>query len=108
MEMRSDAKFQTYWKEAIEISSKSELEAPHLPRQRRVPSRVGGGEAQPVYRNVEHYYQVTSFYPLLDVIVSQLKERFSENDMAIVQNVETLLLADNISSVSQAALEQVL
>ena len=62
---------------------------------------------KPVYRNVEHYYQVTSFYPLLDVIVGQLKERFSENDMAIVQNVETVLLADSISNVSQTALEQV-
>ena len=68
-EMRSDAEFQKYWKEAVEISNKLELEALNLPRQRRVPSRLGGGEAQPVYRNVEHYYQVTSFYPLLDVIV---------------------------------------
>ena len=72
-----------------------------------MPLRLGGGEAQPVYRNVEHYYQVTSFYPLLDVIISQLEERFSENDMMIVQNMETVLLADNISSVSQTALEQV-
>ena len=106
-EMRSDTEFQKYGKEAIEISSKLELEPPHLPRQRRVPSRLGGGEIQPVYRNVEHYYQVVSFYPLLDVIISQLKERFSENDMMIVQNIETVLLADNISSVSQTALEQV-
>ncbi len=106
-EMRSDTEFQKYWKEAIEISRKLELEPPHLPRQRRVPSRLGGGEIQPVYRNVEHYYQVASFYPLLDVIISQLKERFSENDMMIVQNIETVLLADNISSVSQTALEQV-
>ena len=50
---------------------------------------------------------MTSFYPLLDVIVGQLKERFGENDMAIVQNVETVLLADSISNVSQTALEQV-
>ena len=105
--MRSDTEFQKYWKKAEEISRKLELEAPHLPRQRRVPSRLGGGEVQPVYRNVEHYYQVTSFYPLLDVIISQLKERFSENDMMIVQNTETVLLADNISSVSQTALEQI-
>lgn len=106
-EMRSDTEFQKYWKEAVEISKKLELEDPHLPRQRRVPSRLGGGEIQPVYRNVEHYYQVTSFYPLLDVIISQLEERFTENDMIIVQNMEAVLLADSISSVSQAALEQV-
>ena len=107
MEMRSDTEFQKYWKEAKEISRKLELEPPHLPRQRRVPSRLGGGEIQPVYRNVEHYYQVTSFNPLLDVTISQLQERFSENDMMIVQNIETVLLADDISSVSQTALEQV-
>ena len=95
--MRSDTEFQKYWKEAMEISRKLELEPPQLPRQRRVPSRLGGGEIQPVYRNVEHYYQVTSFYPLLDVTISQLKERFSENDMMIIQNIETLLLADDIS-----------
>lgn len=68
-EMRTDAEFQKHWQEALELSNKLELEAPHLPRQRRVPSRLGGGEAQPVYRNVEHFYQVTSFYPLLDVII---------------------------------------
>lgn len=105
--MRTDAEFQKHWQEALELSNKLELEAPHLPRQRRVPSRLGGGEAQPVYRNVEHFHQVTSFYPLLDVIINQLKERFSENDMEIIQNVEAVLLADNITSVSQTALEQV-
>ena len=53
----------------MEISRKLELEPLQLPRQRRVPSRLGGGEIQPVYRNVEHYHQVTSFYPLLDVTI---------------------------------------
>ena len=98
-ETRSDAEFQKCWKEDVEISRKLELEDSQLPRQRRVPSRLGGSEAQPVYRTVEHCYQVTSFYPLLDVIISQLEERFSENDMMIVQNIETVLLA-------QIALEQ--
>ena len=106
-EMRSDTEFQKYWKEAVEISSKLEFGGPHLPRLRRVPSRLGGGEVQPTYRNVEHYYQVTSFYPLLDVIISQLEERFSENDMMIVECIEALLSANSISCVSQAALEQV-
>ena len=106
-EMRSDTEFQKYWKEAVEISRKLELEAPRLPRLRRVPSRLGGGEVQPIYRNVEHYYQVTSFYPLLDVIINQLEVRFSENDMMIVECTEALLSANNISCVSQAALEQV-
>ena len=45
-EMRSDAEFQKYWKEAVEISNKLELEAPNLPRQRRVPSRLGGSEGK--------------------------------------------------------------
>ena len=62
-----------------------------MPRQRRVPSRLGGGEAQPVYRNVEHFYQVTSFYPLLDVIINQLnllKEKEKEQSGVIAQGEE--------------------
>ena len=106
-EMRTDAEFQKHWQEALELSNKLKLEAPHLSRQRRVPSRLRGSEAQPVYGNVKPFYQVTSFYPLLDVIINQLKEQFSENDMEIIQNVEAVLLADNITSVSKTALEQV-
>jgi len=61
---------------------------------------------QPAYMNVEHYYQLTSYYPLLDIIIGQLQERFSENDMDILQNVEKVLLADT-NGISQEVLKDV-
>ena len=105
-DLRTDAEFQKFWKEAEEIATKLDLDAPQLPQQRRVPLRLGGGEMQPTYRSVEHYYQLTSYYPILDTIIGQLQERFSENDMGIVQNVEKVLLADT-KGVSQDILEDV-
>ena len=105
-EMRTDEEFKKFWKEAEEIWNKFELDAPQLPRQRRIPLKLGGGETQPTYRNVEQYYQLTSYYPLLDTIIGQLQESFSENDIDTVQNVEKLLLADS-RGVSQAILEHI-
>ena len=61
---------------------------------------------QPAYTNVEHYYQLTSYYPLLDTIIGQLQERFSENDMEILRNVEKVLLADT-TGVSEDVLKDV-
>jgi len=104
-DLRTDSEFQKFWREAEKLSKKLDLEAPQLPRPRRIPLKLGG-EIQPVYRSVEHYYKLTSYFPLLDTIISQLQERFSENDMDIIQNIETVLLADT-RGVSQEILEDV-
>ena len=106
-ELRTDSEFNKHWKEANEISKKLQLEGPKLPRQRRVPSRLGGGEAQPACRDVKHYFKINSYYPVLDVMIGQIQERFSENDMEIIQHIETILLADNVSTVSLQVFEQV-
>jgi len=105
-DMRTDAEFQTFWERAEEISNQLEFEAPHLPQQRRVPLRLGRGETQPTYRNVEHYHQVTNFYPILDTVIGQIQERFSENVIGVIQNIEKVLLADS-EGVSQVILKDV-
>lgn len=106
-ELRADSEFDKYWKEANKISKKLQLDDPQLPRQRRVPSRLDGGEMQPTYRDVKYYFQVNNFYPILDTTVGQIQKRFNENDLEIVQNTETVLLANNLSSISPAVFEQV-
>ena len=43
-ELRTDSEFQWFWKEAEEISVKLDIDEPLLLRQRRIPSKFGGGE----------------------------------------------------------------
>ena len=102
-ELRTDLEFDNYWKEANEISKQLQLEAPQLPRQRKVLCKLDGGESQPAYGDVNHYFQISKYYPILDIMIGQIQE----NDMEIIPSIETLLLADNSSSVSQTIFEQV-
>ena len=106
-EMRSEEQFEKYWSAANDICENLGLEGPELPRRRKVPARLGGGSAQPSYEDVHHYYMVASFYPLLDVITGRFEERFSENDLEIIQSLEKLLLADSLTSDTLANLETV-
>ena len=43
-DLRTDSEFQKFWREAEELSKKLDLEAPQLPRSRRIPLKLGGGE----------------------------------------------------------------
>ena len=84
------------------------MEAPRLPRQRKVSCKLDEGESQPAYRDVKHYFQISKYYPILDIMIGQIQERFNKNDMEIIQSIETVLLADNFSSVSQTICDRIL
>ena len=90
-EMRSEAEFDKFYTAALDTCTKLGFDDPCMPRQRKVLTQVGGGDASPSYRNARHYYQISCFYPLLDVLHQQIEDRFQENDMQIMRDVEVIL-----------------
>jgi len=51
---------------------------------RIVPNRHGGGAKQAVYQDVQHYFKINFFFPLLDLLTNDISNRFSENDLDIL------------------------
>ena len=82
------------------ICAPLEIDHPVLPRRRNVPTRLGGGSTDPTYIDVKHYYRVTSFYPIIDVITSRMGERFNENDLSILGDMENILTSNKLSAIS--------
>lgn len=96
LDLRTEQECDRFWKEASDICSKLGFDDPVLPRRRKVPARLEGGSIGATYTDVKHFYLVTFFYPIIDVISARMEERFHENDLAIM---EKLLTAENFASI---------
>ena len=90
-EYRSDEKFASLWKVATEKQTQLDLEPPTLPRHRRIPRRIDDGIADnEQYSSIEAYFR-RSYY-MLDILITEIQERFSENTFSVLSSVESLLL----------------
>ena len=90
--MRSDGAFADLYKRALEASEndpKNRIGAPALPRKRRVPARLGGGEID-TDCTPEVYYR-RQFYEVLDMLDTQLEDRFDQPAMETMQQLERVL-----------------
>ena len=70
LDLRTEQKFDWFWKDAIDASAILCFDDLVLRRRRKVPVRLGGGLVDPAYPDVKQYFLVTFFYPVLDVISS--------------------------------------
>ena len=91
-QFRNDQKFESLWKVASEKQAQLELEPPTLPRHRRIPRRIDDGEAEnEQYSSVEAYFR-RSYCSMLDILISEINQRFSENSYSVLTALEALLL----------------
>ena len=67
-----------------------------LPRSRKPSKRIqnlmgeaAGGEVE--FRNVKDYNRVTNFYPAMDLIVTELRNRFAENEHEVLLSLSSLI-----------------
>ena len=64
---------------------------------RRQQALVGqSAEGDVIHSDVKTYYRVTNFYPSMDMIVTELKNRFSENEQDILCALEALVFDKDI------------
>ena len=91
---RSDAKFDEFWA-AEHVSSELDLEPPQFPRKRKVPKRFDEGSSVDYPDSPEAVHRPI-YFQLIDLIESELKERFSSNNHEALIAVENLLMDSNV------------
>jgi len=64
----------------------------------KVSTRHGGGAEQAVYQDFQHYFKINFFFPLLDLLTNDISNRFSENDIDILQALYDVLCEENPSN----------
>ncbi|CAF0940276.1 unnamed protein product [Adineta steineri] len=90
--LRNQHEFERIWNESMKICVANDIDEPCERRKRKVPLRYGGGDTNPVNSTVQDEYRVNSFYAVLDIIVTSIKERFDENYLHIIVLCEKLFL----------------
>lgn len=95
---RCDSKFNELWILSKTVCDQNKLDPPKIPRMSKVPNRHGGGAKQAVYQDVQHYFKINFFFPLLDLLTNDISNRFSENDLDILQALYDVLCEENPSN----------
>ena len=90
--LRNEHEFKRIWDESMKICVANNIDEPDERRKRKVPLRLGGGEINPAKSTIQDEYRVNSFYAVLDIIVTSIKERFDENYLYIIVLCEKLFL----------------
>ncbi|CAI6353311.1 unnamed protein product [Macrosiphum euphorbiae] len=82
--MRCEHKFDMIWSKANVMRIDNEICSPILSRKLKVPKKLGGGLKQNENCNVKDHYKINIYFQVLDTIISDMKERFKENDIHIL------------------------
>ena len=76
----------------------NKLDPPKIPRMSKVPNKHGGGNKQPVYTDVQHFFKINFYLPLLDLLTNDISIRFSENDLDILQALYEVICEEKPSN----------
>jgi hypothetical protein len=90
---RQEHAFSTFYKETQEHSAAKDLvDAPCLPRQRRIPRRLdeGNSESQHAYSDAESYFR-QSYFEGLDRVSQEIRRRIDQKNFGMVRQIEQLI-----------------
>lgn len=93
--LRSDIEFESKWNEVIEILDEYQIEHPKIKRKKNIPLKLGGGETHPYSNQVKDNYRITIYYKVLDVIIQEMKNRFQENQMDVLNGLSEIIISEN-------------
>ena len=93
--MRSDEKFNLFWKDVKSKAVIFDVDPPRLPRKTRAPARIEkslGGSATPEFHDdvVFHYRKI--YYDSLHCIINAIEDRFDKEDFKTYIKLENFLL----------------
>lgn len=91
-DMRDDKHFEGLWLTVQKAADDLELLPPVLPRKRKVPKRIDGGDAQYDFTNVATKHRVETWCALIDILCGEISQRFSQECFQHVADVENVLL----------------
>ncbi|KAL4103605.1 hypothetical protein QTP88_018966 [Uroleucon formosanum] len=90
--MRCEDKFDMIWSKANVMRIDNEICSPILSRKSKVPKKLGGGLKQNENCNVKDHYKINIYFQVLDTIISDMKERFKENDIHILNCMQDIIV----------------
>lgn len=87
---RSDDAFNRFFDNVV-LESSNFTEEPTLPRKRKLPRRVDDGAASHQHLTPRDFYRQIYFQGL-DIVITEISRRFDQNDIAVVAEIEKLLI----------------
>ena len=87
---RTESKFDLFYDQVIEQSS-SLTEQPKVPRYRKVPRRLDGGENPHRYLEPKDRYRHI-YFEAIELVTGEVERRFDQPDLRIIKDLEILLL----------------
>ena len=88
---RSEKEFDFFYEVVKRNAFDNKVEEPILPRQKRVPQRVDSGAQNHVFLSPKEYYRC-QYYEVLDLLKEDLLRRFDQPTLAILKEMEELLI----------------
>jgi hypothetical protein len=95
---RTDAKFDEFWSATEHATCELDLEPPHVPRRRKVPKRIDDGTSDGDFPDSPEAVHRPIYFQLIDLLQTELKDRFASNDHEALISIETLLLDSIVKS----------
>ena len=95
---RTDAKFLVFWSAAEHVASELDLEPPQVPRRRKVPKRIDDGTSDGDFPESLEAVHRPIYFQLIDLLQTELEERFASNNHEALISIETLLLDSIVKS----------
>ena len=107
-QLRTDDKFNDFWKDVQSASEVYDIDAPELPRKRKRPRRYDDAVTDhDEYQDVKQYYR-KQFFEVIDVTIAALKSRFdSPGFTAVVKLESTILRAATVRDTADADVDYI-
>ena len=90
--MRADDKFALFWKDVTTPAENNLVNAPMMPRRRRLPARYEDGDAPAEFDETPESRYTHVYFEALDKLTMSITDRFDQHDYNIYMNCEGLLL----------------
>ena len=90
--LRSDSNFDSFWRKAEITRHKFDIDAPELPRKRKLPRRLDDGNAEPEFSSdcKQHFCQ--QYFEAFNLIVNSITGRFDQIAYKVYKNLQDLLI----------------
>lgn len=92
--LRSENNFKNVWSETNKVTTKENCPLPSVPRKRKIPARLGGGEPFNT-DNLSEFVKINIYFTVLDIIITDIETKFSENNSNILNAVINVLTLQN-------------
>ena len=88
--LRSDSAFEHFYKGVV-ADAENLTDEPTLPRRKKVPRRLDEGADNHQYSSPKYYFR-QQYFEVLDVLINELTQRFSQPSFTFLQETEKLII----------------